>query len=375
MELYRTVGEKKLRCGYTTGSCAAGAAKAAAEALFSGRFPEEVVIPASRGIFLPLKPTSCSRTDTSCRCAVRKDSGDDPDVTNGILVFAEVSELPAGEFRIDGGEGVGRVTRPGMACAVGEAAINPGPRAMILDALREVSDSWGGRGLSAVISVPGGAQLAEKTFNPRLGIEGGISILGTTGIVEPMSEDALTESIYLELRMRKAAGQDVAVLVPGNYGQSYLLAQGLKPEQMVLCSNFIGDAVSYAAGQGFSGLLLAGHIGKLVKLAAGMFNTHSKYGDARMDILLACAAQEGISVPDACRLADAVTTEAALDILETSGILEPVLNRLLNRAEQQLRRKSGEMPVSILIFSEKRGLLISSGNAGAMLSRVKEGAL
>ena len=195
LEEYVYQDQKRLRCGYTTGSCAAAAAKAAAQMLLTNKWVNEVELCTPKGIRLLLPICRTQRSEASVSCAVQKDSGDDPDVTDGILVFAEVSQLAEG-IVIEGGEGIGRVTRPGLACAVGEAAINPGPRNMIASSLQEVSMAYGySGGWHVILSVPEGKPIAERTFNPRLGIVGGISILGTTGIVEPMSERALIETI------------------------------------------------------------------------------------------------------------------------------------------------------------------------------------
>ncbi len=223
MEEYIVKGGKKLRLGYTTGSCAAAAAKAAAYMLLTGRRMERVTLATPKGIRLELEVKEISMGPDAVSCAIEKDSGDDPDVTRGTLVFAEVSRHEAPGVAIDGGVGVGRVTKPGLDQPVGAAAINSVPRRMILEAVEEVRALTDSReGLKVVISVPAGEALAKRTFNPRLGIAGGISILGTTGIVEPMSEQALVDTIRVELRQRRESGAEYVLLTPGNYGSDFI---------------------------------------------------------------------------------------------------------------------------------------------------------
>ena len=214
LEEYVYRDQKRLRCGYTTGSCAAAAAKAAAQMLLSGEHVGQVALSTPKGILLQLPVGHIRFSEESVSCAVQKDSGDDPDVTDGVWVFAEVRRAESGVC-ITGGEGIGRVTRPGLACTVGEAAINPGPRRMIASALQAVGETYGYTGgWQVTLSVPEGKRLAEKTFNPRLGITGGISILGTSGIVEPMSERALVDTIRAELRQLHTLGERIVVAVP-----------------------------------------------------------------------------------------------------------------------------------------------------------------
>ena len=294
MEEYIIKDGKRLRLGYTTGSCAAAAAKAACFMLLTGRRKETVELLTPKGILLTLSVLEITQGPDFVSCAIRKDSGDDPDATRDTLIFASVRKTDAPGVFIDGGAGVGRVTKRGLDQPVGAAAINSVPRRMIEENVREVCrlcDYHGG--ISVIISVPDGERLAQKTFNPRLGITGGISILGTSGIVEPMSEQALVDTIRVELRQRRETGADYVLLTPGNYGADYIRACiGLDPRTAVLTSNFIGDALEICRELGFSGALLVGHIGKLVKLSGGMWNTHSKCGDCRMELL---AAIEGLS--------------------------------------------------------------------------------
>ncbi|MDE7218481.1 MAG: cobalt-precorrin-5B (C(1))-methyltransferase CbiD, partial [Oscillospiraceae bacterium] len=243
MEEYIVKGGKKLRLGYTTGSCAAAAAKAAAYMLLTGRRLEQVELATPKGIRLTLPVQEIRMGEKEVSCAVEKDGGDDPDVTTGALIFAAVSRKEEPGIAIDGGEGVGRVTKAGLDQPVGAAAINSVPRRMIREGLEEIQSLTGDAGgLSVVISVPGGRELAKRTFNPRLGITGGISIIGTTGIVEPMSEQALVDTIRVELRQRRESGAEYVLLTPGNYGSDFIRdSLGIDPAIAVQTSNFIGD--------------------------------------------------------------------------------------------------------------------------------------
>ena len=282
MDRYVTVDGKQMRLGYTTGSCAAAASKAAAYMLLTGRALETVKLLTPKGIPLELPLHEVSFDKEKAVCAVEKDGGDDPDVTTGALIYAEVTYGDAPGVDIDGGVGVGRVTKPGLDQPVGNAAINSTPRRMIRENVEEVCrlmDYHGG--LKVLISAPAGVELAKKTFNPRLGIQGGISILGTTGIVEPMSESALIETIRVELRQRRAEGAEYALLTPGNYGADFLKdSLQVDWKRAVLTSNFIGDSLDACREFGFRGALLVGHVGKLVKISGNMLNTHSKWGTA-----------------------------------------------------------------------------------------------
>ena len=365
---------KKLRLGYTTGSCAAAAAKAAAWMLLSGSKKESIRLLTPKGMELTLAVEDIHSSLDCVRCAIRKDSGDDPDITRDTLVYAEVRKTEDAGIVIDGGQGVGRVTKPGLDQPVGAAAINSVPRRMIRENVEEVCGLFGYTGgLYVVISAPDGETLAKKTFNPRLGIEGGISILGTTGIVEPMSEQALVDTIHVELRQRREGGADYVLLAPGNYGVDYIKGtMGIDPATAVMTSNFIGDALEMCRELGFRGVLLIGHIGKLVKLAGGMWNTHSRYGDCRMDILTACAAAEGLGAAVAEELLRCATCDDALRILQEQGLYEAVLHRLAGRIDAMLPYKCGDMEAGAILFSKEYGYLCETKDAAALLCRIKE---
>lgn len=376
MEAYIEKGGKKLRMGYTTGTCAAAAAKAAAWMLLTGRKKEEISIETPKGITVQLEILEITREDGAVSCAVRKDSGDDPDVTNGTLIFARVSRRDIPGISIDGGEGVGRVTKPGLNQPVGQAAINSVPRQMIRENVAQVmalTDYLGG--LDVVVSAPEGEALAKKTFNPRLGIVGGISILGTTGIVEPMSEKALVDTIRVELRQRRDLGQEYVLLTPGNYGSSFLQSSlGMNPEKAVQCSNFIGESLDICKELGFQGALLIGHIGKLVKIAGGMMNTHSKYGDCRMEILAAHAAAAGLPPEQVRTLLQCVACDDALAVISDDRCRKAALDSLTEKIGFHLQCRGGEtLETGAIVYSLQYGILGKTENAEMLWQTIKEG--
>ena len=359
---------KRLHFGFTTGTCAAAAAKAATILLLSDTAPQTVSIRTPKGIDLTLPVLEPVRGDGFACCAIRKDAGDDPDVTDGVLVYARVSKRAQPGIAIDGGVGVGRVTKPGLKQAIGEAAINPVPREMIRLAIEQVAMDYDGEGgFSAVISVPEGVALAERTFNPRLGIEGGISILGTSGIVEPMSEDALIDSIALEIRQKRALGESLLILTPGNYGADFLRERyGVPDERIVKCSNYIGKALDAAIDAGFGRVLLAGHIGKLVKLSGGMMNTHSREGDCRAELMAAAALLAGADADAARTVLDCVTTDEMLRILEEQGLLEPTMDVVKRRIEFALHaRVKGRIETGVIVFTTQNRTLLLTDAARA----------
>lgn len=374
MDKFITKGGRRLRLGCTTGSCAAAAAKAAAYALLTGGRLDRVGILTPKGLAIELPVAETQADGGSVSCTVFKDDSDDPDVTKGTAIVAAVSLSDTPGVTIDGGEGVGRVTRPGLDQPVGAAAINSVPRRMIRENLEEVCAlaDWSG-GLEAVISVPEGERLAKKTFNPRLGIAGGISILGTTGIVEPMSDGALVGTIRAELSQRRAAGDCYVLLTPGNYGSEFIRdGLGLDPALAVQTSNFIGDALDLCRELGFSGALLVGHVGKLVKLAGGMLNTHSRWGDCRMEILAAHAGAAGAPPERLGELLECAACDDALRILREAGVYRETLERLTRRAAFHLSARAGEdLEVGTVLFSKVYGILGRTENAEALLNCIR----
>lgn len=367
---------KKLRLGYTTGSCAAAAARAAAYMLLSGRPMDSVRLTTPKGQVLELKTEDPKWEGGTASCAVRKDAGDDPDVTDGALVYATVSIAAAPGVFIDGGVGVGRVTKPGLDQPVGAAAINSVPRRMIEENVREVMRLFDCPGLEVTVSIPAGVELAKKTFNPRLGIEGGISVLGTTGIVEPMSEAALIGTIRAELSQRRALGHESVLLTPGNYGTEFIKCSlGIDQGAAVQTSNFIGDTLDICRSLGFLRVLLIGHIGKLVKLAGNMLNTHSKYGDCRMEILAAHAGAAGAGAVLIKKILSCAACDEAVRLLreEDADLARRTLCSVTERASANLRlRAGGAMQAEMLMFSREYGVLGESENAREFLSFFRE---
>lgn len=343
--------------------------------MLSGEAPRNVTVRLPEGGHISIPVEVCSRSGASCRCGVRKDSGDDPDITDGMLVFAEVSARQDGRIVLSAGDGVGTVTRPGLSVPVGQPAINPVPRKMILDAAGEACrEAEHSQGLDIEICVPGGEETAGRTFNPRLGIEGGISILGTTGLVEPMSEAALIQTIALETRQAVVSGNGYVLMVPGNYGESFVreqhLADGIHP---VKCSNFVGESLDAAAQAKAKGVLYVAHIGKFVKVAEGMMNTHSAYGDARMAILCAQAVLSGGKEPLLTDILNSITTDEAVGHILKAGLLADVMDRLMNKIEEHLMRRAGDgCTAGAIVFSNVYGILGRTGRAeelrGALLS-------
>lgn len=370
--IYRS-GEK-LRCGFTTGSCAAAASKAAALAAISGTEVYRVELLTPKGVTLDIPIERCEISGNGALCSVIKDSGDDPDVTNGIEVCARV-ELSDGGITIDGGEGIGQVTKPGLDQPPGAAAINSVPRKMIAMALSDIAESCDYRGgFHVVISVPKGAEIAAKTYNPRMGIEGGISIIGTTGIVEPMSNSALVDTIRLEERMRREEGCRNLLLTLGNYSQSFI--QRNMPfalDRCVTCSNFIGDAIDSALEYGFDRILIIGHIGKMVKLGAGIMNTHSAQADGRMEVLVTCGLLAGADPDTLKRITECVTADAAISLLKEAGVCERAMEILGDRAEYYLSAKvKNSIPIGAVMFSDKFGILVRTPSAQELITAVSE---
>ena len=370
LDHYVNVGQKRLRCGFTTGTCAAAASRGAAEFLLTGTCPAAVTIGTPAGIDVTVEFECVERGENWAQCAVRKDGGDDPDVTDGALVFSRVSMAGQGGVEIDGGIGVGRVTREGLDQPVGAAAINHVPRQMIEQQVREAAAaaSYGG-GLDVEISIPDGVELAKRTFNPRLGIEGGISVLGTSGIVKPMSEDALISSIELEMSVLRARGVENLLITPGNYGRDFARDElKLDLDQAVQCSNYMGAALDATVTMGFKTVLIVGHLGKLVKGAAGIMNTHSRVSDARRETLAAHAAMAGASPALAKKIMNSITTDEIVPMLQEAGVFESVMSTLAKRLEESIGHRLGDaVRFGAIVFSNEHGLLTQTSNARKLL--------
>ena len=385
-----------MRYGFTTGSCAAAAAKAAAYMLLTGREKTEITIETPKGIPYTAQLVDARRGEREVSCAVQKDGGDDPDVTTGALIYARVRlgdervcredagicKEDAGNCRedagsdlksiggwnieIDGGTGVGRVTKPGLDQPVGNAAINHVPREMIRREVAEVCELTDYQGsLEVEIFVPDGERIAGQTFNPRLGITGGISILGTSGIVEPMSSQAVLDTIKVELNQRRVQGFDYVAVSPGNYGLDFVQkTYGYDLDRSVKCSNFIGDTVDMAVELGFQKLLLTGHLGKLIKIAGGIMNTHSKEADCRMELLTAFSLREQAEPWQCLKILECATTEEAVGILKESGKLQPVMEHVADRICYYLeKRAGGKLAADCILYTNELGELAKSKGA------------
>ncbi|MDE6739324.1 MAG: cobalt-precorrin-5B (C(1))-methyltransferase CbiD [Lachnospiraceae bacterium] len=374
-----------MRYGFTTGSCAAAAAKAAAYMLLTGRKKTKITIETPKGIPYTAQILDIRRGENEVSCAVEKDGGDDPDITTGAWIYAKVSFTNGSdekeskrqsekrrnqqpELRIEGGTGVGRVTRVGLDQPVGNAAINHVPREMIRKEVMEVcriTDYSGG--LEIEISVPGGEELSERTFNPKLGIVGGISILGTSGIVEPMSSQAILDTIRVELRQRREEGFDYVAVSPGNYGLDFMKkTYGYDLDRSVKCSNFIGETIDMAVELGFRKMLLTGHIGKLIKVAGGIMNTHSREADCRMELLAAFCVREQMELGQVRRILECVTTEEALHVLTESGKRQPVMDHIAERICYYMENRSGgRLQTDCILYASGYGELARSKEAEA----------
>lgn len=353
LDMYVIKEGKRLRCGYTTGSCAAAAAKAAAIMLESGNIVKFVEIDTPANIRLKLDVHNQKLDKEKASCSIIKDAGDDPDNTDGIEIFAEVKKREDSKVNIDGGDGIGRIVRKGLFGEIGQAAINPVPLKMIEKEVREVSHS----GYDVTIYAPQGEIIAKKTFNTNIGIEGGISIIGTKGIVYPMSEDALIKTIYMEVDMVKETnGLDNIILVPGNYGEKISDSLGLSKGRVKI-SNYIGDSILYIYNKGFKSMILVGHIGKFSKLSVGVFNTHSKVCDGRMEAFIYYLALMGAPRELLDKVNNAITAEEGLNICIEAGYGEVVKN-MERGAEKKIRKylKDEDYPVKVIIYSMERGV-------------------
>lgn len=377
MEEYQFSQGKNLRCGYTTGSCATAASKAAAVMLLSGKRVDTVKIDTPKGIVLELEPLHVEITPEYAVCAIRKDSGDDPDDTNGILVYARVEKAAGSGIEIDGGVGVGRVTKPGLACAVGGPAINPTPRKMITAEVNAAATAAGYKGaLKIIISIPEGVEIAKKTFNPRLGIVGGLSVLGTSGIVEPMSDKALIETMYVEMNAQKAKGNKNLLVFFGNYGEDFTRdVLKLDLTDAVTCSNFVGELLDYAVFCGFESLLLIGHSGKLVKLAQGVMNTHSKYADCRTELLALQAMFYGASVEVGQEIYKCLTTDEVIKVLQRENLQQQVIKEISDKIDFYMQhRVHGKIKTAALMFSNVYGVFGKTEHAEELIKlHVKKG--
>lgn len=337
---------KQLKGGYTTGACLAAGAKAGAM-IMQGEDPgDRVDIVALDGTPLQIPIASVELLAHEVKVEIIKDAGDDPDITNGTSVFITFSFLTQEQQPVYGqsivykqilfeaGQGIGHATKPGLSLAVGEPAINPGPRQLVYNSIKDII---GDKVCLVRVDIPAGTELATKTLNPVLGIEGGISVIGTTGVLRPMSEEAFKNSLVPQIEVAKAAGFTTQIFVPGKIGERIATSWGLPTEAMVQTSNFIGFMLEAGADHGLERILLFGHIGKLAKVAAGVFHTHNRVGDARLEVLAAYSAAQGMPAEGVQRILQAVTTEEALPVIEEYG-LQSVYQVIAARASYRAER-------------------------------------
>lgn len=348
--------KSKLKKGFTTGTCAQAAAKGAGLMLLTQKTLERVEVKTPCGANLFLKLVDQRIEKESAFCAIVKDAGDDPDITNGIKIYAEVKFSLKKGVTIIGGKGVGIITKPGLAVGVGKYAINPVPREMIV---KEVSRFLPkDKGLEVVISVPRGEELAKYTFNPRLGIVGGISIIGTTGIVEPKSTDAYKTSLALQLDVLQAAGHGKAVLVLGYLGERFVKdVLKLDNRSMIKIGDHVGFMLAECEKKKIKEVILVGHIGKLVKIVKGQFDTHSKYGDNRVKTIAHYAKTYGAKKKVIEELLKQTTAEATIDILRKNrliGVFGEIAQKVVNTINEFL---SNRLTVSCILLSLKGEIL------------------
>ncbi|MCV2287551.1 cobalt-precorrin-5B (C(1))-methyltransferase CbiD [Clostridioides difficile] len=399
MEEYVYIDGKKYRRGYTTGSCATGASKAAVYMLITKNRINTINIDTPKGIPLLLKVDNINISDTFVECSIKKDGGDDIDATHtmdiyaraeivakndknkGYLTLKDIDSLSTNSeckselykfIRVYGGTGIGVVTKKGLSVDVGKPAINPTPLKMINHEIRKlIGDNFesilgNDKVLKITIFAPQGETVAKKTFNPRLSIVGGISIIGTTGIVEPMSDEGWKKSLSIELQMKKEQGLDKIILVPGNHGEQFIREKlNLDIKYVVRVSNFIGYMIKEAQRIGYKKILMAGHIGKFIKVSAGIFNTHSKVADARSEILVANLALMGARYEFLNKINQCVTTEEAVELINNSEYREVyniLSNKCKERVKQYLNEDSDDIDVEVIIFSMDKSLLGKSDN-------------
>lgn len=364
---------KQLRYGYTTGSCAAAGTKAALEMYLSQEIRLSINIDTPKGWPLDLVLHDQQFSQNEASCSVIKDAGDDPDITNGIKIFSKIMPSHRNGIIFLGGIGVGTVTSVGLSIPPGEPAINPVPREMMTREIGKVLEKYQHLGKTDLpqgwiveISIPQGEELAKRTFNPKLGIVGGLSVVGTSGIVEPMSEDALKASLKLELAILKAKGVQEIIFVPGNYGKDFALGLGLSEDNLVKTSNFMGFMLDEAERMGFEKILVIGHLGKLVKVAGGIFNTHSSVADGRMEILTAHFGILGGSQTTMKKIMASKTTDEA-----TALILAEKLPNYFNHLAEVVKKKITDrvyesIDIEVILFSKIHGHLGDSQNAEKM---------
>ena len=378
MEEYVYIDGKKYRRGYTTGSCATAASKAATYMLLTKKKIKTINIDTPKGIPLTLDVQNISLNNDYVECSIKKDGGDDIDATHTMDIYAkaEIIDRENGEdIIVCGGYGIGVVTKKGLSVEVGKAAINPTPMKMINYEIRKVigediSATLGeGKSLKITIFARKGEEIAKKTFNPRLGIIGGISIIGTTGIVEPMSDEGWKKSLSIELKMKKEQGLDKIILVPGNHGEQFIREKlNLDMKYVVRTSNFIGYMLKEAQRMEYKKILMAGHIGKFIKLSAGIFNTHSKVADARSEILISNLALMKAPYDLLEKINECLTAEEAVEVINENNYTE-FYDKVSNKCRYKVKQYLGDddTEVEVIMFSMDKTLLGKSDNTDSLV--------
>lgn len=355
---------KKLREGVSTGSCMTGGAAAAALWLTTGTCPDiiKVETPIGKTLYLDVVPKEKGV------CGIVKDAGDDPDVTNGSEVITKVEILPDnGEISFVGGAGIGTITQEGLKLPVGEPAINPVPRQMVEKALRQII---GNHGAVVTVSIPGGEELAKKTFNPRLGVLGGLSVLGTTGIVRPMSEEAMKDSLLVELDMYARQGHRSILFVLGTTGENALKASYGEFPCVLQVSNYIGFMIEEAVERGFVDILIGGFVGKLVKVASGTMNTHSHVADGRLETICTHAALHGASRDVIEKIYSCLTTKAAMKIVAEEGLMD-IWKDMAEKASFYCEKTAhGMARVGMIFLDGDNRVLAESSNTQDILKKM-----
>lgn len=362
MKEYIVKNGNKLKIGYTTGVCACAASKACAVMLFTKEKIEKIDIIVPLGIKFSIDIYDVEITDSYVKCSVIKYSGDDPDVTNGMKIFAQVSKKE-NEIIIKGSEGIGIVTLDGLKVKKGNYAINPKPMEMIKENIKYVCEKYNyNKGIEVIISAPEGEKIADKTFNKRLGIVGGISILGSTGIVEPMSEKAIIDTIKTEIDLKYTAQNKNIIFNLGNYGYDFLKSKfNINLNESIKCSNFIGEAIDYAVYLNFENILIVGHIGKMVKLAGGIMNTHSKIADCRMEILSAHCAMAGMKSEKIKKIMNCINTDSVISLIKRWNFEKKVFKSLKESILKKLEyRSGGKTKIEFIIFDSQNNVIISN---------------
>ena len=348
-----TENETKLRTGFTTGSCATASSKAGILAIINQKDIKNIDIILPKRSRLDIKINSCKFTKDSAKCSVIKDGGDDPDVTHGAEIIVDIKLTDViGEIEIDGGEGVGRVTKPGLGLEIGSAAINPTPKKMILENLREAAaELLEKKGIKVIVSVPKGKELGPKTDNPRIGIMGGISILGTSGIVIPYSTASFAAAIRQQISVVSTMNDDSVVLTTGGRSEDFAREIiDLPDHSFIQMGDFSGYTIKQCAKQGLKKAYVAGFIGKLAKMAAGVKQTHVKGGKVDMKFLSELAKRCNANADTVAKILGANTARNVQEIImedKINGFFDEITKETCNQMRQHSEDK---IPVEVILF-------------------------